>query len=230
MHIRTQKLTKCVIIAAEKDGTWDVDDKTSIKQTSELNPFRKGGNGNEYWTPNDARFLCGNTSVKKGYTYPPVDGVSLDNPLPVDVEKRREYMGILQKHFGLKAPPLRTPHEVPIVKHPILTSPIHKGPSTLPLGHVRVDNYRRFTTLVDAQQVIGSVAVLSRGEATQCSACQTRADDRTKARGFIDIPGDIILQTIKDSGLNNEKTTTDELIANIRGSLTLKMVGLLACL
>ncbi|KZP03657.1 hypothetical protein FIBSPDRAFT_904864 [Athelia psychrophila] len=38
---------------AEKDGMWDVDDNTSIKQTSELKPFRKGGNGNEYWTPNN---------------------------------------------------------------------------------------------------------------------------------------------------------------------------------
>jgi tyrosinase len=226
---------------AEKDGTFDVDDNTSIKQTSQLKPFRKGGNGNEYWTPNDTRFLRENASVKKGYTYPPIDGVSLDNPLPVDVEKRREYMGILQKHFGLTAPPSRAPHEGSTMKHPIFTGPIHKGPSTLPLGHMRVDDYRRFTVLVDAvghafngsyyvqlsyqQQVIGSMAVLSRGEATQCSACKTRADDGTRARGFIDIPEDIVLQIVKDGDLNKEKATTDELIANIRSSLTLKMAG-----
>lgn len=227
----------------QENGTWGADDSAHISEMSELKPFRKGGNDNdnEYWTPNDTRFLGANSKVYKGYTYPPIDGVSLDNPPPADAKKRREYMHILQKHFGLTQHPLRIPSQDPTMKHPIFTGPIHKGPSTLPLGYVRVDHYRRFTVLVDAvghafngsyyvqllyrRKVIGSMAILSRGEATQCSSCRGRANNGMKSRGFIDIPDVIVVEILDDGGLDTEEATTKVLIKHIKDSLTLKMVG-----
>lgn len=138
-------------------------------------------------------------------------------------------MGILQNHFGLTQSKPYQPREGSTYEGPIA-----------PPDHVRVGQYPRFTILADAvghafngsyyiqlsyrKHVIGSMAILSRGAATQCSSCQRRATDGTRTRGVIDIPESIVIEMIKDIR-DDGSVSIEEISAHITANITQKVLG-----
>lgn len=155
--------------------------------------------------------------------------MSIDNPRPANSTIRDSYKAILQDHFGLVAPAAYKPRgNLP-----------SEGP-TAPRDRVRVGKYPIFTLAADAvvhafdgsyyiqlsygKRVIGSMAILSRGATTLCSACQRRAADGTRTRGVIDIPEYILVEIIKD--IRDDGTVSiHEIAAHIKKNITQKVLG-----
>ncbi|KZP16895.1 hypothetical protein FIBSPDRAFT_38715 [Athelia psychrophila] len=139
-------------------------------------------------------------------------------------------MGILRQHFNPTILSLYVPRE----------SGSPEGPEA-PLEHVRVGKYPTFTLIADAvghafngsyyvqlsygEWVIGSMAIFSRGEATQCSSCQGRARDGTRTRGVIDIPEVIVDQMVKDIRVGHKNVPMGDIVQHITTRITQKVVG-----
>jgi tyrosinase len=169
------------------------------------------------------------------YTYPPIGEVSVDAALPTTAAQRRQYISILYDHFkvpGVKRGGFK-------VKHPIYTTPIPKD--RLPLDHVQIANDHHFTVEVELvghafngsylcqilceEEVIGSFAVLSRGDDTPCAACKVRHKAGGLVRGVIDIPEQVIPSLIVGGPLDSSEATTSDLIALLRNKLSVRIVG-----
>lgn len=210
------------LLVAQDGGTWAEEDSSSITQTTPLEPFRK--DDNSYWDSNDARFLQKDQKVKKckiytdakgpsiltqlsaGYTYPAVEGVSVD--VPSTPEQRQSYIRVLQQHFGLEILTENGRLNFPIFKKTIKENP--------PPQHVFIPGHRRFSVeaevvghafsesymlqLLHKGEVVGSFAVLSRGDATRCTACKAHREAGGRVRGVINIPADVIATLIQDGG------------------------------
>lgn len=215
-------------------GTYDQEDDGIIAQGTPLQPFRK--DDNTYWSSTEMRFLQRDLPAKKYYTYPPIGEVTVDAPLPTDADQRRRYIKILYDHFkdlgAERSPDLK-------IKHPLYTTPIPKA--RLPSDHVQIANEHHFTVEVElvghaftgsylcqilcAKEVIGSFAVLSRGDDTACAACQVRHRAGGLVRGVIDIPGKVVPSLISDGPLDNADATTADLIGLLKKKFSVRIVG-----
>lgn len=163
--------------------------------------------------------------------------MSIDTPLPSDHEQRRtergRCIGILQTHF---ANPDTFNGSVRLA-HPFL----QMATEPLPPQHVMIHNYRHFTVQVQLvghafngsywlqllckEKVIGSFAVLTRGEGTHCAACVARHEAGGKVRGIIDIPEDIIHPILEDIVQKNLNAETDSLIRSVKKCFSARIVG-----
>ncbi|KAJ2911520.1 hypothetical protein MD484_g8892, partial [Candolleomyces efflorescens] len=223
----------------QPEGTWDEKNNAPVNRNTSLQPFRtREGN---YWTPDQTRFFNGSSTLDTGYTYPDIvavvrgkkEHVSLSDPLPKSDEEVHRVRNIIQTHFrankkrGIDVPwRFKIPHK----------------PNTIPLDHTVVPNYHRFYTFVELVghafngsyslellhegQVIGSFAVLTRGDTTQCASCRARKKAGGEVRGIIDIPD----ETLQDIVLSKSETlsTADDLVealaSAVKESITVRLV------
>lgn len=175
-----------------------------------------------------------------GYTYPDivatVNGqerrVKLSDPLPETDQEVHEIRNVIQTHFGVNK-------KVPVLG-PQLKMTYDDG--SVPAGHRVVPSYHRFYTFVELvghafggsyslevlykKKVIGSFAVLTRGDATQCASCKVRRKAGGEVRGIVDIP-DETLQDIVESE-SEALATADDLVEAlsklIKTKLTVRLV------
>ena len=73
------------------------------------------------------------------------------------------------------------------------------------------------------QEVIGSFAVLTRGDDTHCAACIARQKSGAQVRGVIDIPEDVVVSVIEGAVLDDAPVEAS--IKSLKESLNLRIVG-----
>jgi tyrosinase len=110
-----------------------------------------------------------------------------------------------------------------------------------PSQHVLIPNYRHFTVqvqlvghafdgsywlqLVCKEKVVGSFAVLTRGEGTNCAACLARHKAGGLVRGVIDIPEDVIHPLLEDIVKDQPTASTSNLAASLKECFGARIVG-----
>lgn len=173
------------------------------------------------------------------YTYPPIDGVSVDKP--ATITERAQYLRTLQKYFGQR-PTIQRDAQIPI-QQALFTK---DNEEALPKGFEPVWNFRQFVIVVevvehafesshfleivytskDGQEYpVGATAVLSRSHGTQCSACRARRHGNSKVHDTIHIPHDIVVKIITDYDLNHTHTKDEVLCDSIRNSFKAHIVS-----
>jgi tyrosinase len=176
-------------------------------------------------------FTCANSPIADllipGYTYPDINTVSINTALPTDPDlrlaQRNVYIGKLRAHFSNPST-IRRPN--PIFKKPEMD---------VPSGYDLIPDYRRFAVevtlashafhgsywleLVCKGEVVGSFAVLSRGDDTHCAACIARNDAGAKVRGVIDIPEDVVIN------LTTDVSDPDVVIKSLKEGISARIVG-----
>ncbi|KAF9465388.1 common central domain of tyrosinase-domain-containing protein [Collybia nuda] len=220
----------------QADGTWSEKNNAILTEVSELEPYRRSDG--KYWIANDTRFV-GNSTFPKYYTYPPIDGVSLDKPTS-DLQRAQD-LRTLQRYFGQKPTVVRD-RQIPI-QQALFTKDSEEA---LPKGSEPVWNFRQFVITVEVVEhafenshflevaytskdghtyPIGATAVLSRSHGTQCSACRARQHGNSKVHDTIHIPHDIVVKIMTDHDLNHKDTDDNTLCDTIRKSLKAHIIS-----
>jgi tyrosinase len=104
-----------------------------------------------------------------------------------------------------------------------------------------IPNYRHFTVQVELvghafngsywlqllcnEKVIGSFAVLTRGEGTRCAACVARHKAGGQVRGIIDIPEEVVHPILEDIGRKEPNTEKDSVIGSFKKCFSARIVG-----
>ena len=135
-------------------------------------------------------------------------------------------MTIIQTYFGVnQKPEILRPEQT--IAYP-----------QVPKDHAIIPRYHRFYTFVELvghafggsyslellynKRVIGSFAVLTRGDATQCASCRIRRKAGGEVRGIVDIP-DETLRDIAHS-VSTEDNVVGALAAAIKANVTVRLV------
>ncbi|KDQ14965.1 hypothetical protein BOTBODRAFT_174471 [Botryobasidium botryosum FD-172 SS1] len=207
------------------DGTFASSAQEPLTEVSELAPFRK--TDEHYWTSKDTRSLKSN-AFPKYYTYPGLDGVFIDDSAPA--EQRTLHRAILQKYFGLDIVQIRN-------KARTLKQQLFSDINSLPDNLEAIYNYRHF--IIEAELVghafdgsyqldvfyatkagedlhVGSVAVLGRGDASNCEACKARREAGSRVYGIIPVPHEIIVKSVEEHDLDEETVDNAVLVRTVK--------------
>jgi len=221
----------------QSGGTFGQSNDQVVDDTSGLLPFRK--TNNQYWNSQDTYFTTAQGNSTKYYTYPDIDGISLDTGKKLSIDVREKQRASLQKYFGFD--PVQSRANAPQIKQPLFS---HIAHDVLPGGQEPVHNYRHFviTTSLSAtafngsyivrvslssgnnRVAVGAVAVLGRGSSSKCGNCQRRQAAGSRVRGVIVIPHEVMADFIEQNNLNTENTDNKALIRAFKDSLHASVV------
>jgi len=216
-------------------GTWSESNYAAVNELSDLTPYRKSDG--TYWNSNDTRFV-GPAGFPKYYTYPPINGVSIDKPAS-SAERARD-LKLLQDYFGQK-PTAQRNNQIRI-KVPIFAN---DSEGALPRDNEPVYNFRQFAIIVELVEhafggsyflevlytskdgqthSVGATAVLSRSHGTQCRGCIGRRHEGTKVHDSIHVPYDLLVKIITDHDLNREDIKDEDFTNAVRNSFYAQIV------